>query len=276
MALFDLIPKNKRGIVITMNRRPSFLGQNDPLITCMIQERDSFSAQMTARNALKEGCDAFGYQLEVVERAERTPEKLTALFNQMGGKPIYITNYRWAKPNEGRTEDELIDEMITALGCGATLADIPSDTFCNDPLQFTTDPKAVEKQKEAVKRVHDAGGEVLMSCHTFKFIDSDEVMRIALGQQERGADISKIVTAADTEEQELKNLEIIERLRKELDIPFLFLCGGKYSRLVRTVGPYLGACMWLAVYEQNALSTPAQPPLSSLARLKSSNLLDVR
>ena len=53
--------------------------------------------------------------------------------------------------------------------------------------------------------------------------------------------------------------EIEDTLKKELDIPFLFLCGGSHCQLVRTIGPMLGCCMWLTVHEQTNTSTFAQP-----------------
>ena len=241
-----------------MIQKPTFLHQNRPLITCMLQERDINTACKTVRNAMFDGCDAFGYQMEVTDKAQRSDENLKKLFCTMGQKPIYVTNYRTGQ-NTGMSDDELLDDLIRMLHCGATLADIMGDFYSPDPIQLTTDAIAVEKQKDAIKRVHDAGGEVLMSSHVLKFIDSDEVMRIATAHMERGADISKIVTWADTEEEELANLATIERLRRELEIPFLFLCGGKYTKMVRTIGPFLGACMWLTVYQHNAFSTDAQP-----------------
>ncbi len=48
------------------------------------------------------------------------------------------------------------------------------------------------------------GAEVLMSSHTFKFMKTDEVLRIVTAQQERGADVAKIVTAANSEEGEAR------------------------------------------------------------------------
>ena len=103
-----------------------------------------------------------------------------------------------------------------------------------------------------------------MSSHTMKFMTSDEVLKIATAHRDRGADISKIVTAANSEDEELENLRTIERLRRELDIPFLFLCGGSHTKLVRTIGPYLGACMWLTVQRHDKLSTNAQPVLRAI------------
>lgn len=65
----------------------------------------------------------------------------------------------------------------------------------------------------------------------------------AKGHTSRGADISKIVTATDTEEEELENLRIITLLRRELPIPFLFLCVGSCCQLVHTVGLMHGSAI---------------------------------
>lgn len=246
-----------------MIQKPTFLHQNRPLITCMLQEREIGNAVKTVRNAMFDGCDAFGFQMEVLNKEQRTDDNLKMLFREMGQKPIYVTNYRTGL-NGGMSDDELFDGLIQLINCGATLADIRGDMFCVTPGELTTDAVAVEKQKDAIKRVHDVGGEVLMSSHVMKFIDSDEVMRIATAHMERGADISKIVTAANTEEEEIESLRIIERLKRELDIPFLFLCGGTYTKMVRTIGPFFGTCMWLTVQKHDAFSTNAQPICRSI------------
>ena len=229
----------------------------------MIQASDIGKAVKTVRNAMFDGCDAFGFQMEVLKKEQRTDDKLTSLFREMGQKPIYVTNYRTGI-NGGMSDDELLDGLMQMMKCGATLADITGDMYDPHPIQLTENAIAVEKQKDAIKRVHDAGGEVLMSSHVMKFIDSDEVLRIATAHRERGADISKIVTAANSEEEELENLRIIERLKRELDIPFLFLCIGSHYKLVRTIGPFLGACMWLTVQQHDELSTNNQPVCRSI------------
>jgi 3-dehydroquinate dehydratase len=241
-----------------MIHKPTFLNQNRPLITCMIQADNPNTAVKTVRNAMFDGCDAFGFQMEVMQKQFRTEDKIKSIFREMGQKPIYVTNYRNGR-NTGDSDDTLIDGLLWLIKCGATLADIMADFYSPDPIQFTTDAVAVEKQKDAVKRVHDAGGEVLMSSHTLKFMNSDEVLRIATGHRDRGADISKIVTAANSEEEELENLRTTERLRRELDIPFLFLSIGSHVKLHRTIGPFLGSCMWLTVQSHDSYSTNAQP-----------------
>lgn len=106
-----------------------------------------------------------------------------------------------------------------------------------------------------------------MSCHVLKFIPAQEVLKIALAQQERGADIVKIVTGAETEEQQIENLRICLLLKEKLSVPFLFLSGGK-SKILRRIGPKLGCCMYLCVYEHDAHTTPAQPLLSIVKAMR--------
>lgn len=246
-----------------MITKPTFLHQNRPLITCMIQADNPASAIRTVRSAMYDGCDAFGFQMEVMPKELRSEDKLRSIFSQMGQKPIYVTNYRSGK-NAADSDETLVEGLICLIKNGATLADIMGDLYCPDPIQLTMDAAAIAKQKDAAKRIHDAGGEVLMSSHVMKFIGSDEVLRIAEEHRKRGADISKIVTAANSEDEELENLRTAERLRRELEIPYLLLCGGSHCKLLRTIGPLLGSCMWLTVQNYDQYATQAQPICRSI------------
>ncbi len=246
-----------------MKHKPSFLNQNSPLITCMIIEDNVNEVNRVARNAMFAGCDAYGIQIEHLRAEDRTDEKLRGMFSAMSAKPIYITNYRECS-NKGKDDGQLVDELVHMVSLGATLCDVMGDYYAPDPLQMTFDAAAISKQMDGIKRIHDAGGEVLMSSHTFKFMSGDEVLRFALEAQKRGADISKIVTMANSEAEEYENLRTIERLKNELEIPFLFLCGGSHNKIVRQVGPFLGVCMWLVVEEHDAYSAKVQPLCRSI------------
>ena len=90
---------------------------------------------------------------------------------------------------------------------------------------------------------------------------AEEVLRIAYAQQQRGADIVKIVTAANSEAEEMENLRITTLLKKELKVPFLFLSGGTHNRFHRMIGPALGCVMGLCVQEYDARSSKDQPLL---------------
>ena len=241
-----------------MTHKPTFLNQNKPLITCMVQAKNPNDMINLIRNAAYDGADAFGFQMEQLEAQYHNEETVKMLFDAMGNRPIYATYYRGAT-NTGKSEEEIAAGYLWLLEHGATLIDVIGDLYCPTKYEITRDPVAVEKQKRLIEEIHARGGEVLMSSHTLTFMSSEEILSIAKEHQARGADISKIVSAANSEEEELENLKTAALLRRELNIPFLFLCGGTHTKLLRTIGPMLGSCMWLTVQSHDACSTKHQP-----------------
>ena len=127
---------------------------------------------------------------------------------------------------------------------------------------------AIKKQMDLIDKIHSLGGEVLMSSHVYKFRTPERVLEIALSQQERGADIVKIVTGADSREEELKNLEICHLLKQELKVPFLFLSCGEYNQLHRNIGPALGVCMWLCFSRYDETTYVGPPLLENVIKIK--------
>ena len=126
---------------------------------------------------------------------------------------------------------------------------------------------AIEKQMKLIVQIHELGSEVLMSSHILKFTPAERVLEVALEQKRRGADIIKIVTGADSMEQQIENLRITNLLKEELGAPFLFLSGGECS-IHRRLGIKLGCCMALCVYEHDALSTATQPLLQTMKTIR--------
>jgi 3-dehydroquinate dehydratase len=247
--------------------KKSFLNGNSPFITEMIQVKTAKLAEYKIRNAIADGATAIGLQLAGLEREAITEEKLSAIFACAENKPIYLTNYRGAL-NAGKTDDELMDGLLFGLKCGATLIDVMGDTYSPAPEELTTDQKAIKKQMEYIDKVHKLGGEVLMSSHVHQFRSPERVLEIALEQQRRGADIVKIVTGASTQQEELVNLDICRLLKQELKVPFLFLSGGQYSYLHRTIGPALGVCMWLCFREYDETTYAGPPLLANVLKIK--------
>ncbi len=247
--------------------KKSFLNASMPFITEMVQVPTAKQAELKIRNAIANGATAIGFQMSVLEKQYRTKETLTSLFSGVEDKPIYFTNYR-SGFNEGTSDEELVDGLFFGLECGATLVDVMGDTFCPAPEEFTMDKSAIDKQIKLIDKIHEKGGEVLMSSHIYSYRPPERVFEIALEQQNRGADIVKIVTGAQTQEEELKNLEICNLLKKELKVPFLFLSGGKYSYLHRTIGPALGVCMWLCFREYDETTYAGPPLLSNVLKIK--------
>ena len=235
-----------------------FLNSYRPTVTVMIQSKTASTAINTIRNAVYEGADAFGLQICRLAPEER--KRLREIYASSSGRPFYITNYRYGY-NEGLSDEECMQGLFEGLRLGGMLGDIMGDTFDKDPNELTKKAAAVDKQKKLINKIHNMGKEVLMSSHLYRYAKAEEVLEIAYEHQRRGADISKIVTAANNEAEEAENIRITGLLKKELKIPFLFLSGGTHYKIHRLVSPMLGSCMSLGVYHYDELATKSQPPL---------------
>lgn len=246
--------------------KQTFLNCDKPLLTVMLQCETPQTVIGRIRNANCLGADAFGLQVESLQPEYHTPDTYKRLFGEMKGKPCYVTNYRGGH-NQGLSDDALADGLLTLAESGATLCDVIGDLYARHPEELTDNAKAIEKQMKLIDMLHDRGAEVLMSSHILKFTPAERVLEVALEQKRRGADVIKIVTGADTMEQQIENLRITDLLKRELGAPFLFLSGGACS-LHRRLGIKLGCCMSLCVYEHDVLSTPAQPLLSTMKTIR--------
>lgn len=243
--------------------KASFIRSDKPLKTAMIQVKTADEAIAAIESGLKQGADAFGWQLECLNADQINQKTLENVFSAGCGMPFYVTNYKWASGGD-KPEEQYFDELLLALKCGATLIDMPGDSFSSAPDQLTYDQQAIRKQIEFSQKVHDLGGELLISSHVPDFRSEDYVLGMAFEQKRRGADIAKIVTFSHDDEQLTDNLKTTVRLRETLGIPFLFLSGGEKCRLHRLAGPLLGACMWLCVAYRAPITTPPQPLLSDV------------
>jgi 3-dehydroquinate dehydratase type I len=197
-----------------------------------------------------------------MKKEYRNKETYKALFDYTD-LPIYVTNYRNRISNEGKSDDVLAAELVELAECGATLVDVMGDYFDACEGELTMDEEAVKKQMKLIDELHKRGAEVLMSSHVLKFTPAERVLEIALEHQRRGADICKIVTSADNMTQQIENLRIINLLKENLKIPFLFLSGGE-CHIMRRIGATLGSCMSLCVHEYDKHATKAQPLLHDI------------
>jgi len=248
-----------------IDMKPTFLKQTRPLITGMILKSDPDSIRHSIKNAIYEGADCLGIQLECLKKEYKTEENYRKIFAACSGHPIYATNYK-GRENSVFSEDELAEELLKIMKCGATLADVMGSAFDEESgmgigLELSMKQEAIDKQMKLIDRIHDMGKEVLMSSHVLKFTPAETVIEIALEQQRRGADIVKIVTAANSDEEQMENLRITSLLKKELKVPYLFLSGGTHSKIHRMVGPQLGCITYLAVERHDENAVPTQPTI---------------
>lgn len=238
----------------------SFLDQEKPLLTVMLECETPEIIIGRVRNALCHGAEAFGLQTESLKEEYHNTETYKRIFAEMRDKPVYVTNYRFYH-NTGKTDDELADGLLELADCGATLCDVMGDMFDKQPDELAVNGEAIEKQMRLIDELHRRGAEVIMSSHVYHYIPAERVLEIAFEQKRRGADIVKIVTGAEDMEQQIENLRITHLLKKELGIPFLFLSAGECS-IHRRLGMKLGCSMQLCVYEHDARSFVLQPLLS--------------
>lgn len=244
----------------------SFLTYEKPILTCMVQADNPDRIKELIELSRPEGAEAFGMQFCRMKKEYRNKETYKKLFEKANPLPVYVTNYRGAE-NEGKSDDILGAELIELAECGATLCDVMGDYFDHCEGELTMNDEAVKKQIKLINELHSRGAEVLMSSHVLKHITAERVLEIANEHQRRGADICKIVVGAETMAQQIENLRILDLLKRELGIPFLFLSGGECS-IIRRIGTSLGSCMSLCVHEQDDFSTPTQPLLRDMKKIR--------
>lgn len=247
-----------------MNRK-SFFENDKATLTVMVQAKTPNRIKELVDKASESGGEAFGIQLEVLEKQYQTKEIYKELFEYTKDKPVYVTNYRSGQ-NEGKSDEQLADELLEIAECGADLCDVIGDLYDPQPDEVAIDKNAIEKQKKLIEKLHKKGAKVLMSSHVMKYTSPERVLEIARQHKECGADISKIVTDAENMSQQLENLKIINMLKENLGIPFLFLCGGK-CEILRRIGGRLGCCMYLCVNEYDELATKVQPLLKDMKQM---------
>ena len=81
-------------------------------------------------------------------------------------------------------------------------------------------------------------------------------------QHSRGADIAKLVSAANDDYELAENMSISSELAKDKYSPALFLCIGDFCKKHRITAPLICGGMFLCVVEYDELATPVQPLLS--------------
>ena len=245
--------------------KKTFLEFDKPLLTVMVQADNPNRIKELIKKSIPDGAEAFGMQLEKLKPEFRNMEVYKELFSY-SDKPVYVTNYRGYK-NEGKTDEELSLELLEFADCGAVLCDVMGDIYDKQPDELAIDKSAIEKQIALVKKLHEKGAQVLMSTHILKYTPAERILEIALEHQRRGVDICKIVSGAETMEQQIENMRIINLLKENLKIPFLFLSGGE-SKIMRKIGGELGCCMYLCVAEHDEFSTETQPLLNNVKAIR--------
>lgn len=226
-----------------------FLVQGRPTVTAMLKSDNPDGILAEIQELRKIGVDTFGLQIDYLKPEYRKTEYLKKIFSVMDGTPCYVTNYRGGDPNAD--DEKLAETLLQVADYGPMLLDLRADMFAPCDGEFTENEAAVAKQKAFIRAAHEKGAEVLMSTHVFnRFVPKEEVKKIAQAAAQCGADISKIVMTANSADELQQNIELITELKRELPIPFLFLCNGSHCRIHRIYGPMMGVCMYLTAIQK--------------------------
>lgn len=244
-----------------------FTELNSPYIASIVQERTVNGIIANILNAEHDGADAFMVDLSRLSRDARNKESLYRIFHT-SCKPMMPLLYRgvYMLPTEYSDEDR-VKEMMACIDAGASAIDVMGDIFDPSPHELTSDPNAIEKQKELIAAIHDKKAEVLMSSHTTDIMCAEEILEHLKQQEERGADIAKIIVGCNTEDDLLESFRTTLLLKKEMNIPFVHLCNGRLGRLQRWFAPMLGSCLNFAVERYNEDSFGSQPTVLSARRV---------
>ena len=259
--------------------KPTFLTYEQPLLTLLFSGKTPAEVAGKVTRAIREGAEGFCLQTCQLEAQYRNREDYRKIFSAMENRPVYVTNYRHGV-NETASDQTIAEGLVELAESGATLCDVMGDLFGPQPGELTVNPEAVQKQKQLIRRIHQAGAEVIMSSHVLVFTPAERVLEIALAQQERGAyggagfivgvvqvfEIGAQVADAH-DDVRLQNLRITNLLKKELKTPFLFLSGGE-CQLHRRIGPMLGCCMYLCSLDDEEEPKPVQPMLRKIKAIR--------
>lgn len=242
-----------------------FLNSEQPKITVMVRQNNPEAVIEEIQKSISEGAEAFCFLTESLLPEYKTKEHIKRVIDSMQGRDAYVTNYIRDNSQPELTDSELAKQLADMIDCGAKLIDVRGDMFCRTENEITRDFFAVQKQKEFISELHKSGAEVIMSTHIFEYKSPETVLEIAKMQQERGADIAKIVTVANSEKELSDAFETLILLKKSIDIPFLFLCNGSLCVKHRLMGPLMGNCMYLCV--ENSKTEAPQPTIEEAKTL---------
>ena len=227
-----------------MNKK-SFFNRQSPAVTLLYTPHDIIEAVTGARNAEDAGADAIALEMKFLPLELRSVENLKKIIKSVQ-LPFMFVCYR----NDtflGGDDRARQEYLLNAVEAGAEVVDVMGDLFDPSPRELASDPEAIAAQKELICRIHQMGAKVIMSSHMQESLKAEEVLAHLQEQSSRGADILKIVTRIDTEEQLLEAMRTLLLLRHHLDKPYVFLANGDYGRFLRYIGGKLGVAIEFSV-----------------------------
>ncbi len=240
----------------------SFLDRPSPVITSIMGGQTPEELIAQARNSEFSGAQGIAIDLADLKPEFRNHDSLKRVIDSVE-LPFMFFFYR-ADRWEGLDDENRQKVLLTAAGAGAAMIDVMGDLYDPSPMEITRDPEAIRKQVKLIDEIHAAGAQVVISSHMQVSRTCQEVFEHLEEVAKRGADVVKIVTMADTEEELAEAFRTTMFLKRELKTPFIHLCNGKFSRPHRFMGPALGTSILFAVERYEPKYGLSQPTVAAV------------
>ncbi len=245
--------------------RASFFQRKSTANTALLTQEDSVEKILSRiASAVIFGADGIAVELGSLPPELRTPDSYRRFMDAAPELPfmfILYRNDRWLGGDDEARQKYLLD----AASAGAEVIDVMGDLFDPAPYELSMNPAAIEKQKALIREIHERGAKVIMSSHlSDQARSAQQVLEHLREQESRGADILKIVTAVNSEEELLEAFRTTLLLHQKLEKPFVHLCNGKYSRPHRFLGPKFGVAIAFTVFTETPQSQPTIQQLKNV------------
>lgn len=250
-----------------------------PIISSL-RVRTADEAIYDIEDSEKQGAEGFLLHVELMDERYRNAETIEKIV-KAATKPVMILNYRTA---ENSDDEELNALKLAGVRAGAAAVDLPLNSFDKDcrkslgdcratfaaanPDEVSMNPAAIEKQKAFIEKVHEAGGEVLVSAHVGVMLTRKQGTDLAKEIESRGADYVKIIVCAQSMDDVAEIYDTIRELKHTLHKPFLYQTYGLYGKLVRPTAWIFGSGMILCHNRYTELSNREKPLIADVKRVK--------
>lgn len=242
--------------------RHPFFSSRRPVIAGIMAGQTPAELIAEARNAEFEGAQAVAIDLADFKPEFRNTKSFKEVVEAVG-LPFMFFFYRqdkWQSSDDGQRQEVL----LAAATAGAAMIDVMGDLYDPSPLEITRKPEAVDQQRRLIDRIHAAGAQVVMSSHIQGPRTSEQVVEHLQEFERRGADVVKVVTVVDTQEELAEAIRTTMVLNRTLTKPFIHLCNGSFGRPHRFLSPILGGAIHFAVVRYEPRYQMGQPTIKAM------------
>lgn len=229
-------------------------------------------------DSVRLGADGFLLHAELLEERYRNIETISKIIAS-AEKPFMILDYLTDEESE-----ICASFLLDSVRAGAAAVDIPMHLYDNAsmkslenraesfasalPSGVSMDQNAIERQKQLIAKIHEEGGEVLISAHVGKMLSCVQAEDLAKEMRARGADIAKIIVKAESADDVAEIYKTCCVLKTKLGIPFLYQTCGVYGKLVRPTAWMFGSRYVLCHNRYSEISNREKPLIEDVQRIK--------